>query len=89
MARLVDLVYRVQRLDYTCHLSPLHVPFHLFEFTRTSFDAHAARVGYEVVLCRRHVGQTYAPRWAGRILAPLMSATGTGLQLEVWLRKRG
>jgi SAM-dependent methyltransferase len=87
MARLLDLVYRVQRLDLTCHLSPLHVPFHLFEFTRRSFQAHAAQSGYEVALCRQHVGRTYAPRWADSVLAPLMQATGTGLQLEVWLRK--
>jgi hypothetical protein len=89
MARLVDFAYRIQRLDVTCHLSPLHIPFHLFEFTSRSFEQHAARVGYEVATCRRYVGQTYAPRWGDRVLVPLMEATRSGLQLEVWLRKAG
>jgi SAM-dependent methyltransferase len=87
MARLVDLVYRVQMLDLTCHLSPLHAPFHLFEFTPTSFERHAARAGYEVACYQRHVAQTYAPRWADAVLMPLMELTGSGMQLEVWLRK--
>ena len=87
MARLVDLVYRIQRQDLTCHLSPLHIPFHLFEFTPRSFERHAARTGYEVAHCRRYVGRTYAPRWADVALVPLMRATGAGLQIEVWLRK--
>ncbi len=87
MTRLIDFAYRIQRLDYTSHLSPLHIPFHLFEFTARSFERHAARTGYELALCRRHVAQTFAPRWADTVLVPLMRATHTGLQLEVWLRK--
>jgi SAM-dependent methyltransferase len=87
MARLVDFAYRVQGLDFTCHLSPLHIPFHLFEFTPASFERHAARAGYEVALCRRHVAQTYAPRWADAGLRRLMDRTKTGMQLEMWLRK--
>jgi SAM-dependent methyltransferase len=89
MARLVDRVYRLQRRDLTCHLSPLHIPFHLFEFTPRSFERHATRAGYEIACCRRYVGQTYAPRWAEAVLVPLMEATRSGLQLEVWLRKPG
>jgi len=87
MARLVDLGYRLQGLDFTCHLSPLHIPFHLFEFTPASFQRHAAHTGYEVALVRRHVAQTYAPRWADAGLRRLMDLTKTGMQLEVWLRK--
>jgi SAM-dependent methyltransferase len=87
MARLVDFAYRVQRLERTCHLSPLHIPFHLFEFTPRSFELHALRAGYEIAACLRHVGRTYAPDWADRVLVSLMEVSGTGLQLEVWLRK--
>lgn len=89
MTRVLDVAYRVQRLNLTSHLSPLHIPFHLFEFTPTAFERHAARVGYEVAGWRRHVGQTYAPRWADSVLVALMEKTGSGMQLEVWLRKAG
>lgn len=87
MARLVDAVYRMQGLDYTCHLSPLHVPYHLYEFTAKSFDAFAGAVGCQIAHRRLFVGETYAPRWLDPLLKRMMTATATGMQLEVWLRR--
>jgi SAM-dependent methyltransferase len=87
MARLVDSAYRLQGLDYTCHLSPLHVPYHLYEFTPESFEAFASQAGCEVAFRHMYVGATYAPRRLRPMLARVMAATGTGMQLEVWLRK--
>jgi ubiquinone/menaquinone biosynthesis C-methylase UbiE len=87
MARLVDTAYRAQGLDYTCHLSPLHMPYHLYEFTAKSFDAFAVREGCEVAFRHLYVGATYAPRWLDPILKRVMAATKTGMQLEVWLRQ--
>jgi SAM-dependent methyltransferase len=86
-ARIVDALYRLQGLDYTCHLSPLHVPFHLFEFTLKSFELHAERNGYSVAEHRRYVGDTFAPAWISPVLTRLMQRSGTGLQLELWLRR--
>lgn len=86
MARLVDIAYRAQGLDYTCHLSPLHVPYHLYEFTPSSFDAFASRAGCQVAFHRMYVAATYAPRWLNPMLRRVMAATGTGMQIEVWLR---
>jgi SAM-dependent methyltransferase len=87
MARVLDLAYRVQGLDYTTHLSPMHSPFHLYEFTLACFECHAERAGYEIALHRRLVGNTYVPaplRWP---LVKAMARRGTGMQLEVWLRR--
>src|SRR4051794_28743426 len=39
--RLVNLAYRLQGLDYVTNLSPMHVPFHLYEFTARSFHQYA------------------------------------------------
>ena len=87
MARMLDLVYRIQGLDYTTHLSPMHVPYHLYEFTMASFEQHAKRAGYEIAWHRRFVGSTYAPGWLRWSLTQLMQRSGTGMQLEVWLRR--
>jgi SAM-dependent methyltransferase len=87
MARLVDTAYRVQGLDYTCHLSPMHTPYHLYEFTIKSFDAFAAQAECQVAFRHFYVGATYAPRWLDPLLKRVMSVTKTGMQLEVWLRK--
>jgi len=86
MARLVDLVYRAQGLDYTCHLSPLHVPYHLYEFTEKSFEAFAADTNCQIAYSRLFVGETYAPRLLDPMLKRAMASTKTGMQLEVWLR---
>jgi SAM-dependent methyltransferase len=86
MARVLDRIYRLQGLDYTCHLSPLHVPFHLFEFTVHSFNCHAERLGYQLAEHRHHVCDTFAPRWASPLLTRVMELSRTGLELEMWLR---
>jgi hypothetical protein len=52
-----------------------------------SFERHAERAGYEIASHRRLVGETYVPaplRWP---LAKMMARRGTGMQLEVWLRR--
>jgi 2-polyprenyl-3-methyl-5-hydroxy-6-metoxy-1,4-benzoquinol methylase len=86
-SRLANLLYRAQGLDYVANISPMHVPFHLYEFTLDSFDMHAKLVGYSVVEHRRYVGDTYLPAPLDRIGRRLMQVTGTGMQLEVWLAK--
>lgn len=87
MARLVDTAYRMQGLDYTCHLSPLHPPYHLYEFTAESFEAFASQVGCQVASHRMLVAETYAPRRLDRVLKRIMATTDTGMLIEVWLRK--
>jgi SAM-dependent methyltransferase len=87
MARMLDFAYRMQGLDYTTHLSPMHSPFHLYEFTLVSFERHAERAGYEIALHRRLVGNPYVPAWLRRPLVKVMARRGTGMQLEVWLRR--
>jgi SAM-dependent methyltransferase len=85
-SRLVNLAYRLQGLDYVTNLSPMHVPFHLYEFTAESFRQYARRSHCTVMHGRLIAGRdTFLPgpdplwRW-------LMDRTGTGMQLEVWLR---
>lgn len=84
-ARLVNFAYRVQGLDYVANLSPMHVPYHLYEFTAESFRRHGQRAGYSVVCEKRHAAQTFLPG-PDRFWHWLMDRTSTGMQLEMWLR---
>lgn len=86
-SRLANLAYRLQGLDYSANVSPMHVPYHLYEFTSDCFHQHARRAGYEVVGRRVFVGRTFLPRPFDAVGARVMQATNTGMQLEVWLRK--
>jgi SAM-dependent methyltransferase len=89
IARMVNRVYRFQGLDFVGNLSPMHPPYHLYEFTLTSFQRYSDRAGCTLAEHRRYTCQTFLPAPAGFIAGRVMAATGTGMQLEVWLRKPG
>ncbi len=84
-SRLVNLAYRLQGLDYSSNISPMHVPFHLYEFTLESFRRHGSAAGYRLVDHRWYVSDTYLPPILDPIVTRVMEATNTGMQLEVWL----
>jgi 2-polyprenyl-3-methyl-5-hydroxy-6-metoxy-1,4-benzoquinol methylase len=87
VARLANLYYRARGTDYVTNLSPMHVPFHLYEFTLRSFERHAAAHAYEIAFAEHTVCETFLPKAADIVLVPLMQATKTGMQLTVWLRQ--
>jgi SAM-dependent methyltransferase len=86
LGRLLNLAYRAQGLDYVTNLSPMHPPYHLYEFTLESFARHSRRAAYEIVEHRFHPCETFLPRGASAIATKLMAATSTGMVLHVWLR---
>lgn len=87
IGRLINSFYRLRGLDYVGNISPMHEPFHLYEFTLKSFRENAKIKGYEVVHFDHYVAQTYLPRLLNVLLVPYMRLTQTGMQLCVWLRK--
>ena len=86
--RLVNVYYRLRGTDHVANLSPMHEPFHLYEFTLASFQSFARAHGAEVVHHQYFVCDTFLPKWMDRLMKPLMSMTDTGMELNVWLRKR-
>jgi 2-polyprenyl-3-methyl-5-hydroxy-6-metoxy-1,4-benzoquinol methylase len=85
--RIYNLIYRLQGLDYVGNISPMHTPFHLYEFGLQSFKIHAQKNGYEIVKHHFIGCETYLPKVIDPIVKPLMEKTNTGMQLEIWLRK--
>ena len=86
MGRLLNLYYRAIGTSFVTNTSPMHPPFHLFEFTERAFRMHGQRVGYQVEELTRIPGSTFLPRAADTVLRPLMRMTRGELQLSVWLR---
>jgi SAM-dependent methyltransferase len=86
LARMLNLTHRAQGLDYVTNLSPMHPPYHLYEFTPESFARHSRRAGYEVVEHRFLPGETFLRRGAAAVATKIMATTGTGMLLHVWLR---
>ena len=86
--KIINFYYRMRRSDYVGNISPMHIPFHLYEFSIKSFREHARLHGYEVAHHDYSVCQTFMPKPLDFILKPYMKWTKTGMQLFVWLRKK-
>lgn len=90
MSRLVNLYFRLRGTNYVTNISPMHAPFHLFEFDLRSFELHGRRFGYEVALHRYAVCEIeHFPRFVHPLLRWYMARSKTGMQLTVYLRKLG
>jgi len=90
ISRMGNVFYKMTGSDFVTNLSPMHPPYHLYEFGLRSFEAHAQRSGYEIAHHEFYVAaQTYLPRALDPIARYVMERTNSGMQLEVWIRKRG
>lgn len=85
--RLANLFYKLTFSGYVGNLSPMHIPYHLFEFGLDSFKLHAQKHNYEIAFHDYYVGDTYLPSIFDRVVTPYMKHTNQGMQLAVWLRK--
>ncbi len=87
IGKIINLFYKLKLTDYVGNLSPMHPPYHLYEFSLQSFQAHAKRNNYEIAFYQYYVSQTYMPKITDFVLKSFMRKTNTGMQLCVWLRK--
>ncbi len=88
IAKLMDLYFRLVGTNYVTHLSPMHPPFHLYEFGLKSFEQHGRTSGYQIEQYYYAVCEIYfAPKVFHPILRKYMQIRNTGMQLMVYLRK--
>lgn len=86
--QIINLYYKLKLTDYVGNLSPMHEPYHLYEFGLKSFLEHGRINKYEVVIHEFYVCDTFMPKILDYVLKPFMKRTKTGMQLCVWLRKK-
>jgi SAM-dependent methyltransferase len=80
--KLVNTFFRLRGTNYVTHISPMHSPFHLYEFALKSFrDFSVARYWYDV--CYIY----HVPRLLHGPLRWWMERTNTGMQLTVYLKR--
>jgi hypothetical protein len=88
IAKLIDMYYWMRGSSYVTHLSPMHSPFHLYEFGLNSFVELGKNLGFKIESYRYDIGQiSFVPKMLHALLARYMNATDTGMQLTVYLRK--
>lgn len=88
IARFVNLYFRLRSTDYVSNLSPMHAPYHLYEFNLKSFKEHALQNNYEIALHEYYVCETFLPKFLDFFVKPIMKWTNTGMQLAIWIRKK-
>lgn len=89
LSKIVNAYFSIRGVNYVTNLSPMHPPYHLYEFSLDSFRQHGRRAAYEVALHQVHVCPIqHIPRFLHPPLRKWMKVTETGMQLTVWLRRR-
>jgi SAM-dependent methyltransferase len=88
IAKIINFYYRLAGTNYVTNLSPMHEPFHMYEFGFDSFTALGKKLNYTVVGHTYYVCEILSiPRPFHFFLRHYMKWTNTGMQLTVWLKK--
>lgn len=88
ISRILNAYFTLRLTNYVTNLSPMHSPFHLYEFTARSFERHGARAGYSIASQQVEVCSILnLPRAAHPPLKWIMERRGTGMQLIFYLRR--
>jgi 2-polyprenyl-3-methyl-5-hydroxy-6-metoxy-1,4-benzoquinol methylase len=86
--KLINFYYRLRGTNYVSHLSPMHAPFHLYEYTLESFQKCCDRLGLKLERHHYDVCEILeGPNFIKPLLKKYMEWTKTGMQLTVYLRK--
>jgi ubiquinone/menaquinone biosynthesis C-methylase UbiE len=86
--KIINFYYRLTGTDYVGNISPMHEPFHLYEFGLSSFEKHALLHNYKVAHHQYFVSDTYMPSFVDFFIRPYMRWTNKGMQLSIWLQKK-
>jgi 2-polyprenyl-3-methyl-5-hydroxy-6-metoxy-1,4-benzoquinol methylase len=87
ISKIINATYKLTGKDYVGNLSPMHNPYHLYEFSIRSFEKNGLINGYRVKDSGYYVCETFMPGFLDPLLKPLMKGTNTGMQLAVWIEK--
>lgn len=86
--KIFNFYFRMRGTNYVNNLSPMHMPYHLYEFDIRSFIQHSRQNDYEIVHYEYYVCDIYfIPKLVHPFLKWYMKKTNTGMQLAIWLRK--
>jgi len=87
IGKILNLYYKLRGMDYVTNLSPMHSPFHLYEFGLNSFKYHGVQNGYTIAKYEYFPCDTFMPKILHKPFTWYMKRTNTGMQLSIWLRK--
>ena len=88
LARLINAYYKMIGTNFVTNLSPMHTPYHLYEFDintfrKISYSKSVTIDKYYYSVCNIF----YFPKFLHPLLSMYMKKTNTGMQLTLYLRK--
>lgn len=86
-SKILNFYYKLTFNDYVTNISPMHTPFHLFEFSKKSFEELSKKYPFEIVEFERGICNTMLPRQLDWLLKPTMRYTNTGMEIYLILQK--
>ena len=89
ISKLINVFKFITFQDNITNLSPMHPPYHYYEFSLETFKIHGENHGYEVVDYYFRVSDIdfNIPIFIKKILKFIMKKTNTGKQLVVFIKK--
>jgi ubiquinone/menaquinone biosynthesis C-methylase UbiE/rRNA maturation protein Nop10 len=89
IGKIINFYYKLRGTNYVTNISPMHSPFHLYEFDLKSFKALGKKLGFAVEQYQYDVCEiAFVPKILRPIFRQYMKWTNTGMQLTVYLRKK-
>jgi 2-polyprenyl-3-methyl-5-hydroxy-6-metoxy-1,4-benzoquinol methylase len=88
IAKLFNLYYAIRGTNFVTHLSPMHQPFHLYEFSEKSFIENGKLNNYTLEKIDFFVGTIHLPKIVEMILNPLIKWLNRELVMVVYLKKK-
>jgi hypothetical protein len=74
--------------NYITNISPMHSPFHLYEFELKSFSELENKMNFKIEKIDYYVCEiAFIPKILHSIFRKYMELTNTGMQLTVYVRK--
>lgn len=87
MSGIYNLFFKLRGTNYVTNLSPMHMPYHIYEFDLNSFRHLGQRLGFKVEYHHIDVNHIWnVPKILHPIFHKWMEWNNTGMQLTVYLR---
>lgn len=88
IAKLYNWFFKLRGTNYVTNTSPMHEPYHMYEFDLKSFQKNSKLLGYKIIDYEYSVCNIYfIPKIFHSFLKWYMKKTNTGMQLTIWLKK--
>jgi len=89
IARLINFYYKIRGTNYVTNISPMHMPYHLYEFDLKSFEKLGEKLNFKIEKYQYYVCEIpFIPKILKPLFRYFMHLTNTGMQLTVYLRKQ-